>query len=91
MTKIIVSGLVQGVGFRYYVLKHALNLSLCGTVRSRNDGKVEVNIDFENINTNIKTEFIKKIQSGSDYSVVDAFEIFDFNSDESYETFTICS
>ena len=37
-----VEGLVQGVGFRYFVLETALDLGLTGWVRNRWDGSVEV-------------------------------------------------
>jgi acylphosphatase len=38
----IVDGHVQGVGFRAFVLEHALELGLTGWVRNRWDGTVEV-------------------------------------------------
>ena len=38
----MVRGRVQGVGFRYYVLRRARDLGLTGWVRNRGDGAVEV-------------------------------------------------
>jgi acylphosphatase len=38
----IVSGRVQGVGFRYFVQENAYRLNLKGWVRNRRDGTVEV-------------------------------------------------
>ncbi len=38
---VIVSGRVQGVGFRYFVLARAQTLGLSGWVRNRQDGTVE--------------------------------------------------
>ncbi len=38
----VVSGRVQGVGFRYYVLREAQQLGLSGYVRNLRDGRVEV-------------------------------------------------
>ncbi|MDI9644665.1 MAG: acylphosphatase [Candidatus Verstraetearchaeota archaeon] len=40
--KIKVTGMVQGVGFRYYTYRIAKNLSIKGYVRNQRDGSVEV-------------------------------------------------
>lgn len=37
-----VSGMVQGVGFRYFTQEEAERLKLCGYVRNLLDGRVEV-------------------------------------------------
>ncbi len=34
-------GLVQGVGFRFFIVRHATNLGLTGWVRNLSDGGVE--------------------------------------------------
>jgi acylphosphatase len=39
---IVVSGMVQGVGFRYFVQHHARQLGLTGWVRNLANGDVEV-------------------------------------------------
>jgi acylphosphatase len=38
----VVSGRVQGVGYRYFVLREAAALGVSGFVRNREDGSVEV-------------------------------------------------
>ena len=38
----LVSGRVQGVGFRWFVLRHAERLGLAGWARNLSDGRVEV-------------------------------------------------
>ena len=38
----VVAGLVQGVGFRWYVARHARGLGLAGYARNLVDGRVEV-------------------------------------------------
>ena len=40
--RFLVTGRVQGVGFRWFVLKRARALGLGGYVRNREDGSVEV-------------------------------------------------
>ncbi len=40
--RMTLSGRVQGVGFRYFVLETAMNLGLTGWVRNTWDGKVEL-------------------------------------------------
>ena len=43
--RFIVSGRVQGVGFRYFVQRHAQALGLAGWVRNLPDGRVEAFIE----------------------------------------------
>jgi acylphosphatase len=43
--RLVVSGVVQGVGFRYFVYRRAQSLSLQGWVRNLPDGRVEVVVD----------------------------------------------
>ncbi|MFC6592313.1 acylphosphatase [Deinococcus lacus] len=38
----LVSGHVQGVGYRMYVQRHARDLNLCGYAENLSDGRVEV-------------------------------------------------
>jgi acylphosphatase len=42
-----VRGRVQGVGFRYFVLRLAQGLALTGWVRNRRDGSVEIEAEGE--------------------------------------------
>jgi acylphosphatase len=39
---LVITGTVQGVGFRWYVLRVATGLGLCGEVRNRHGGAVVV-------------------------------------------------
>ena len=41
-TRFLVSGMVQGVGFRWFVARHARSLGLVGFARNLPDGRVEV-------------------------------------------------
>ncbi len=41
----MVDGLVQGVGFRFYVHRHASSLGLTGFASNLVDGKVEIEVE----------------------------------------------
>jgi acylphosphatase len=41
-SRFLVSGMVQGVGFRWFVARHARSLGLRGHARNLSDGRVEV-------------------------------------------------
>lgn len=45
--EIIVSGLVQGVGFRYFVLRKATEFNLVGYTKNQNDGTVLTIVEGE--------------------------------------------
>ncbi len=42
LVHLVIRGRVQGVGFRYFAAREARRLELCGVVRNRGDGAVEV-------------------------------------------------
>ena len=62
-----VSGRVQGVGFRYYVLTAASELGLVGWVRNRRDGSVEVVAEGE---LEVLRKLVKVLERGSRSSMV---------------------
>ena len=41
-SRIVVTGRVQGVGFRYFTERIAKRMKVAGTVENKNDGSVEI-------------------------------------------------
>ena len=58
---IIVSGLVQGVGFRYFVVRKARQLGLNGFVRNKNEGDVEIVVEG---NLGMLNQLIEELKVG---------------------------
>lgn len=69
--KIIVNGLVQGVGFRYFVMRHADNLGLNGYTQNLFTGEVLTEVEGDE---SIILELIKQLKIGPSKShVVNCF------------------
>ncbi len=69
-SKIIVTGKVQGVGFRYFVYKLAKKLDVQGTVRNLGDGSVEIVCQTDDLEL-----FMTLIKEGNGYSKVDELHV----------------
>ncbi len=74
--KFIVYGLVQGVGFRYFVYRHASELNLKGYAKNLYDGTVEVVVEGEETKVNQLYEYLLQ---GPSRSRVDKVEKFSGN------------
>jgi acylphosphatase len=59
---VLVSGIVQGVGFRYFVYDRAINFKLTGYVQNLSTGQVEIEAEGDR---SILEEFIKEIKVGT--------------------------
>ncbi len=69
---IIISGHVQGVGFRYFVYTKATELGLNGYTQNLRDGRVEVIAEGPVDNLNKLLEYLKQ---GNSYSSVENVEV----------------
>jgi len=65
--KIIVNGLVQGIGFRYFVIRHADNLSLKGYTQNLLTGEVVTEVEGDE---SLIQELIKQLKIGPSRSHV---------------------
>lgn len=71
---ILVSGGVQGVGFRYFVRQTALRLALTGWVRNLDDGDVE--LEAQGTPENLRL-FIAQVRTGPRFARVRGVRIRD--------------
>ena len=84
--KIVVSGRVQGVGFRYFIARIASELELKGYVKNLFNGDVEITAEGRK---EFLDELIKKAKEGPSNANVDSckFEWLDFKN--KYDNFEI--
>jgi len=83
---IVVHGLVQGVGFRYFVQRAAAQLGLLGWVRNRSDATVEIHVEgaAERIDS-----YIQAIRQGPRMAVVERLEVEDVPPQGEWQSFII--
>lgn len=67
----IISGVVQGVGFRWFAARQAEDLGLCGWVRNLTDGRVEVVAAGEET---AMQQFHERLRVGPRFASVDRVE-----------------
>jgi acylphosphatase len=84
--QIIVSGRVQGVGFRYYVQHVGNRMGLCGNVCNCPDSTVEVVVEGD---AGKMADFIKQVEKGPSLSRVQRVEVVDIPMTGSYNSFLI--
>jgi acylphosphatase len=70
-TTFLVSGLVQGVGFRWFVARHARSLGLSGYARNLPDGRVEVVVSGPE---HVLPDLEQLLRDGPAYAQVDKVE-----------------
>ena len=59
--RVLISGGVQGVGFRYFAMREAVALGLAGWVRNNPDGTVEAEADGEESRVR---SFVERLREG---------------------------
>ncbi|GAA2452157.1 acylphosphatase [Agromyces soli] len=69
---VLVSGHVQGVGYRYLARKHAERLGIAGWVRNLPDGRVEAEIEGED--AAVET-MLRRLEAGPPGSRVTGLEV----------------
>ncbi|MGN1400082.1 MAG: acylphosphatase [Bacillus sp. (in: firmicutes)] len=84
--KMLVSGRVQGVGFRYFTAMEAQKLGIKGWVRNTADGDVEIEATGEAQQLEL---FIKAVNEGSPFSRVKGVNIDYLDQIKVYHSFKI--
>lgn len=84
--EITVNGLVQGVGFRYHVLRQAQNLDLKGFVKNLFTGEVYILAEGER---SMIEEIIKLTKTGPSHAHVKNCRVEWSNSTDEFTTFEI--
>ncbi|MFH0990239.1 MAG: acylphosphatase [bacterium] len=83
---IIVKGLVQGVGYRYFVYRYAISYKLLGFVRNLYDGNVEIQVEGER---GMIEEFIQRLKVGPRSAHVTDMKIEWRNVEKTFKEFDI--
>ncbi|MDZ7344464.1 MAG: acylphosphatase [candidate division KSB1 bacterium] len=83
---LIVSGMVQGVGFRYYVHHAARRHYLSGWVKNLPDGRVETVAEGDEEELRA---FVQEIKKGSRFSRVDEVQVEWQPFSNQFKSFTI--
>ncbi len=84
--RIIVHGMVQGVGFRYFVQRVGKRLGLTGDVSNLPDSTVEIVVEGA---PGSLEEFIREVRKGPPAARVDRLEIREVAAGGRYPTFMI--
>jgi len=82
----IVRGRVQGVGFRWFVVREAERLGLRGFTRNLPDGRVEVVASGE---PDVLQRLVTQLQRGPSGSRVDAVDTSDLETVPEFVSFTV--
>ena len=81
-----ITGKVQGVGFRYFVLRQAQELGITGWVSNKSNGDVEAFAQGEKADLE---RFIAKVKEGPSFSRVEDVSLNWLNEGEQYFGFEI--
>lgn len=84
--KIRVTGVVQGVGFRYYCQKIANKYSIRGYAKNLEDGSVEILASYFDKSTEL---FLDEIRIGPRHAHIKSITIDETNLEEVYNNFYI--
>ena len=83
---LVISGRVQGVGFRYFVRQKALEMQISGWVKNTPDGKLEIEAEGENQNLDA---FIEWMRIGPSRAIIRSFSNSEITPIRNFTNFII--
>ncbi len=84
--EIVISGMVQGVGFRYFVQRLARQFNLSGYVKNMPNGNVLCEVEGDD---GIVLDFIKDLKIGPSFSHVSGADINTSSNLYGYKSFEV--
>jgi acylphosphatase len=83
---IVIRGIVQGVGFRYFTMHLARDYGITGWVRNREDGGVEVEAEGDEL---VVKSFVKDVSIGPRGAHISAVDVESLKPGAAYKGFTV--
>ena len=83
---LVISGRVQGVGFRYFVRQKALEMQISGWVKNTSDGKLEIEAEGENQDL---YAFIEWMRIGPSRAIIRSFSNSEITPIRNFTNFII--
>lgn len=84
--RLVISGRVQGVGYRYFAQEAAAREGVCGWVRNLPDGRVEAFVEGD---AEAVTRVERALRQGPRGARVDAVDVDDEDAGGAFTSFTI--
>ena len=84
--KVVIKGFVQGVGYRYFCYRKAMEYDLTGYVKNLFDGSVEVEAEGDE---HLIKDFIKDLRVGPMSAKVNSVTVEEFTFENKYSKFKV--
>ena len=84
--KIIVKGMVQGVGYRYFCYRKAVEYGITGYAKNLFNGDVELEAEGEQ---NLMKEYVRNLKTGPSNARVNSVVVEELPFEDQYDEFKI--